>query len=63
MEKFNKVMMAIYWAMLIVVSVVTVLYCTVEKARNWLNLHVMKPYIRGCEKLAEDIENIYYSED
>ena len=56
MEKFNKVMWAIYWAMFIVVSVATVLYCTVEKARSWLNRHVVMPYVKGCEKLGEETE-------
>ena len=55
MEKFNKVMMTIYWAMFIVVSSVTVLYCTVEKARSWLNRHVVKPYMAGCERLGAEI--------
>lgn len=55
MEKFNKVMWAIYWAMFIVVSAVTVLYCTVEKARSWINLHVVRPYVKGCEKIGAEI--------
>lgn len=63
MEKFNKVMWVIYWAMFIVVSVATVLYCTVEKARSWLNRHVVIPYVKGCEKLGEEIEDMYYGCD
>lgn len=55
MDKFNKVMQVIYWAMFIVVGAVTVLYCTVEKARSWLNRHVVKPYMAGCERLGAEI--------
>lgn len=63
MEKFNKVMMTIYWAILAVVSVATVLYCTTEKVRTWLNRHVVVPYVRGCEHVAEEINDMYYGYD
>lgn len=63
MEKFNKVMWVIYWAMFIVVSVATVLYCTVEKARSWLNKHVVVPYVKECEKISEELTDIYYGSD
>lgn len=53
MDRNNKIMWAIYWAMFIVVSVATVLYCAVEKVRDWINLHVVFPYVRGCERLEE----------
>lgn len=63
MEKFNKVMWAIYWAMFIVVSVATALYCTVGKVRTWINRHVVMPYVTGCEKLGEEISDMYYGYD
>ena len=63
MEKFTKVMWAIYWAMFIVVSTATVLYCTVGKVRTWLNRHVVMPYVKGCEKLGEEINNMWYEEE
>ena len=63
MEKFNKVMWAIYWAMFIVVSVATALYCTVVKVRTWINRHVVMPYVAGCEKLGEEISDMYYGYD
>ena len=63
MDKFNKVMWVIYWAMFIGVSVATVLYCTVEKARGWLNRHVVVPYARGCERFVEEINNMWYEEE
>lgn len=63
MEKFNKVMMTIYWAIFAVVSVATVLYCAVGKVRTWLNRHVVVPYVLGCNKVAEEINDMYYGYD
>lgn len=63
MEKFNKVMWVIYWAMFIVISVATVLYCTIEKVRTWLNRHVVLPYAWGCEHFAEEITHMWYEEE
>lgn len=63
MEKFNKVMWVIYWAMFIVGTVGMALYCAVEKVRNWINRHIVVPYVRGCEKVAEQINDMYYGYD
>lgn len=60
MEKFNKVMWAVYWMMFIVVSVATVLYCTVGKVRNWINRHIVVPYVKECGKIGEEISDMYY---
>lgn len=60
MDNFNKVMWVIYWAMFIVVSVTTALYCTVGKVRTWLNRHVVMPYVLGCNRVAEEVSNMYY---
>ena len=63
MKKFNTVMWAIYWVIFAITMTATVLYMTVDKVRTWINSHVMVPYVKACEDLAGEIEDMYYSED
>ncbi len=63
MEKFNKVMWMIYWMMFIVITVGMALYCAVDRVRNWINKHIVMPYVKGCEKVAEEVSDMYYGCD
>ena len=63
MDKFNKVMWVIYWAIFAITTIGMALYVTVDRVRTWINKHVMAPYVKGCVKIAEEIEDMYYGEE
>ena len=63
MKKFNTVMWTVYWVIFAITTIGMALYMTVDRVRTWINKHVMVPYVKGCEKIAEEIEDMYYGEE
>ena len=62
MKKFNNIMWCVYWAMFAIVTIGTVLYVTVDKARTWINKRIVVPYVKTCEKIGEEIGNMCWED-
>ena len=63
MKKFNAAMWTIYWAIFAITTVGVALYVTVDRVRTWINKHIVVPYVKGCEQIAEEIQDMYYGEE
>ena len=63
MEKFNKIMMTVYGLISVLMIVGMYLYISVDKVRAFINRHVMVPYVKACEKIGEEIEDMWYEEN